>query len=418
MPKASVIIPCHNAERFIEATIESVRAQTCPDFELICVENNSTDATLELLKRIAADEARMRVVIEPKPGEGPARDAGRAAATGEWLYFLDADDFMEPELLSHAIACGEENNADLVIFRTRELDDQTGELRPAWWAFRHEWIGDEMCFNPAEHPERLLNSFQNWVHNKLFRASFLREKDITVQHVHRTADLLFTCRALTEASRIALLDEELHRYRVNNPQSALFSSDAWPLDFYEAFLALRARLEECGTWGLYHTSFVNWAGEGVAMNLQRINSYEGFCAIVDEMKAGGLEKLDLIDWEREQAFDVDRWERIQSIKDDEPTKIAFTYLVYERAYAQNADTWISRRTLERDAEHDRAEQLGRELWELRETSARELDEARRETQWTRDMLQGEIDSLKGSVSFKVGRVLTAPGRTLRDALQR
>ena len=406
MPKASVIIPCYNAERFVEATITSVLAQTMPDFELICVDNNSTDGTFSLLTSLAEKEPRIRVIQEPEAGEGPARDAGRAAATGEWLYFLDADDIMEPELLAHAIACGEETDSDLVIFRTNELDDQTGELRPAWWAFRHEWIGDDMVFSPAEHPERILNSFQNWVHNKLFRASFLRECGITVQRIHRTADLLFTCRALTEARRIALLDEYLHQYRVNNPTSALFSSDSWSLDFYEAFLALRASLEERGTWELYHDSFVNWAGEGVAMNLARINSYEGFCEIVETMKAGGLEKLDLIDWPREKAFDVDRWERIQSIKHDDLPKIAFTYLAYERAYSRNADTWISIRTLERNDAREQAKQLERRI--------EELDEALMWKDREIESVKSQLAHVEGSVSFKVGRVVTAPLRLARN----
>ena len=406
MPKASVIIPCYNAERFVEATIASVLAQTMPDFELICVDNNSTDGTFSLLTRLAEEEPRIRVIQEPEAGEGPARDAGRAAACGEWLYFLDADDIMEPELLAHAIARGEETAADLVIFRTNELDDQTGEFRPAWWAFRHEWIGDDMVFSPADHPERILNSFQNWVHNKLFRASFLRERGITVQRIHRTADLLFTCRALTEATRIALLDEYLHQYRVNNPASALFSSDSWSLDFYEAFLALRASLEERGTWELYHDSFVNWAGEGVAMNLARINSYEGFCEIVETMKAGGLEKLDLIDWPREKAYDVDRWERIQSIKRDDLPKIAFTYLAYERAYSRNADTWISIRTLERNDAREQAKQLGRRI--------EELDEALYWKDREIESVKSQLAHVEGSVSFKLGRVVTAPLRLARN----
>ena len=409
MPKASIVIPCHNAARFIETTVESACCQTMADFELICVENNSTDNTFALLEALAAEDARIRVISEAEPGEGPARDAGRAAATGEWLYFLDADDLMEPELLEHAIACGEREDADLVIFRTRELDDKTGELRPAWWAFRHDWIGDEMCFSPAEHPEQLLNSFQNWVHNKLFRASFIAGQNITFQHVHRTADLLFTCRALTEASRIALLDEELHRYRVNNPESALFSSDEWPLDFYEALLALRERLEECGTWELYHDTFVSWAGEAVAMNLQRVNSYEGFCAIVDTMKREGLEKLDLIDWPREKAYDVDRWERIQSIKDDEPAKIAFTYLVYERAYARNADTWISWRTLERNDEHSRADNAERAT----EAVKAELEDARTRAAESDAELRSEIDALRNSRAFRLGNAIAAPWRAIR-----
>ena len=99
MPKASIIIPCYNAEKYLPDTLMSARYQTERDIEIICVDNNSTDATRDILEQAAAEDSRIQVLEEKMPGEGPARQKGFVAATGKWLYFLDADDLMEPQLL-------------------------------------------------------------------------------------------------------------------------------------------------------------------------------------------------------------------------------------------------------------------------------------------------------------------------------
>lgn len=128
MPRASIVIPCYNAHKFIRQTLASALAQSMSDLEVICINNNSADDTRQILDEFAARDPRVRVFDEPTPGEGPARQAGLARATGDWLYFLDSDDLMEPQLLEHAIACGEKNAVDFVIFNTYTLNDRTGEV--------------------------------------------------------------------------------------------------------------------------------------------------------------------------------------------------------------------------------------------------------------------------------------------------
>lgn len=344
MPKVSVVIPCHNCERTIDATLASVLAQSLADFEVVCVDNSSSDGTPRLLEEAAKKDGRVRVIFESALGEGPAREAGRRAATGEWLYFLDSDDLMDPELLSHAVSRGESTGADLVVFRTSYLDDVTGEVRPCDECFRTDWIHDwtrEGVFEPTANPERLFNSFQNWVHNKLYRASFVDGHGLEFQPVHRMADILFTCRALAEAHSIALLDESLHLYRCNNLGSALHTPDAYPLDFFEAFVELKHSLQKKGLFDLYRNSYIDWAEEAVAMNLYRSNSFAGFKVIVQRMKDGGLDELFI--GERPQAL-VDnaiRHECCMAIRDLSLEEIGFHYFYLERRHMRDLETQLS-----------------------------------------------------------------------------
>lgn len=410
MPKVSIVIPCYNAQKYITATLESAQRQTENDIEIICVNNNSTDDTRKILEAAAAKDARVHILDETTPGEGPARQAGFARAQGEWLYFLDADDLMEPQLLERAIATGEKYDADLVIFRTYTLNDVTGEVMPIGYSYQRDWLPNDVdVFDPHEWPQRILNSFQNWVHNKLFRASFVHGHNLVFQPLHRTADLLFTCRALTEAHRIALLDEFLHKYRINNANSAMATSDSHPLDFYLALIALRDSLKQQGTWELYHDSYISWAAVSVIANLETARSLEGFRIIADQMKDGGLAELDLADVDISQLESPWHQQRIQDILHLPLTELVFTHYADLKIRRDGCEDHASRVRMENadlrntvSDQHKRIEQLECQLAQ-KDKALAEQSEA--------------IHCLENSASFKLGRCLTAPARGLRDKMQ-
>lgn len=404
MPKASIIIPCYNAEKYLPDTLMSARNQTERDIEIICVDNNSTDATRDILEQAAAEDSRIQVLEEKTAGEGPARQKGFVAATGKWLYFLDADDLMEPQLLEHAIARGENTDADLVIFRTLTLNDVTGEVLPIGCSYMREWLPEEIdVFDPHEWPKRILNSFQNWVHNKLFRASYVHERNLSFQPLHRTADLLFTCRALTEAHHIALLDEYLHRFRINNANSAMATSDRYPLDFYEALTALRDTLKEQGTWELYHDSYISWAAISVIANLEVARSLEGFATIANKMKRGGLQELDLVDADISSLESPWHQQRIQDILHLPLTELVFAHYADLKIRHDGCEDHASRVRMENAKLHSEIDELNRRIAELEHQV---------------ELKETAIEGFEHSTSFRVGRCITAPARGLRDMIKK
>lgn len=444
MPKASVIIPCYNAERFVEEAVRSALAQTVRDIEVICVDDGSTDGTLAILRELAGEDPRIRIIVQENGGEGRTRNAGLEVAQGEWIYCLDADDIMEPTLLEEAIACGTRTSADMVIFRSRLLDNQTGKVRDFRWCFVTSWLpkGTEV-FDPADYPDHIMNSFQNWVHNKLFHASFVHERDLRFQHLYRAADLLFVCRALTEAHRIALLDRPLHRYRVNNPKSALVTSDSHPLDFYEGFLELRKTLEENGTWERYRLSFVNWACEGVAGNLERLRSVESFMLVADTMREEGLARLDIPSLSREDADNLTQWEVCRAVEESQGAELLLRMVRILYSQGDRSDAVITRLVdgvRRRDKEiaklrkkneslrksvlskTDQISQCDEEIARLRESNddlrgsvSSKTDQVRaRDKEIAR--LKQKNENLRGSVSFRAGRALTAPLRAMRNLI--
>lgn len=249
----------------------------------------------------------------------------------------------------------------------------------------------EWFFSPGDNPSRLLNSFQNWACVKMFRRSFVDKQGLFFQSVHRTADLLFTCRALTEANRIALLDRPLYRYRVNNATSAIRTSDSYPLDFYSAFLALRKALEQHGTWELYHDSFVAWAAEGIAVNLQLTRSFSGFCTIADEIRNRGLRLLDITTPVDRPQTEAPLGERVcWAIANLSNAELAYELFSIEKEHSASSDNHSSQLRLDCNT---------------RNAVIVELDERNR-------VLEERASALWNSMSFKIGRGITAPIRAV------
>ena len=116
MPAFSVIIPAYNAARFIERCLRSLQAQTCPDWEALCVDDGCRDGTGAILDRFAAEDARFRVLHKPNEGVGAARNDALSMATGPYVLFLDSDDFLHPQMMEICLRLAERDGSDVVAF--------------------------------------------------------------------------------------------------------------------------------------------------------------------------------------------------------------------------------------------------------------------------------------------------------------
>ena len=105
-PKVSVIIPVYNTEAYVEQTLRSIMGQTLRDIELIVVNDGSTDGSLSVLERIATGDDRIRLYTQPNKGLSQTRNAGIARARGEFIYFMDSDDLLEPDATNAASQTG------------------------------------------------------------------------------------------------------------------------------------------------------------------------------------------------------------------------------------------------------------------------------------------------------------------------
>ena len=126
MPKVSIVVPVYNAARFLEDTIRSVQAQTEKDWELLLVDDCSTDESRDVITRISERDSRVRLIRQAQnAGAAAARNRGICEAAGKYLAYLDADDLWKPERLSKELAFLEKEKAAFV-FCGYEFADENG----------------------------------------------------------------------------------------------------------------------------------------------------------------------------------------------------------------------------------------------------------------------------------------------------
>ena len=115
MPAISIIIPVYNVEKYLRRCLDSVLNQTFQDWQAICVNDGSPDNSAAILDEYAKQDSRFVVVHKKNAGVSAARNDGIKHATGEYIYFLDADDFIDDNYLSRMLDCALQNNADMVV---------------------------------------------------------------------------------------------------------------------------------------------------------------------------------------------------------------------------------------------------------------------------------------------------------------
>lgn len=145
MPKVSIIIPVYNNEKYVEKCIRSVMNQTFRDLEILVIDDGSTDKSGEILDHLAAEDKRIRLFHQENSGVAAARNKGLDSATGEYLTFVDGDDYITPEYIEKLHTCAVEKGAKMVICGLTYVDKDgivLGQVTPGEYRrFEHEeWI--------------------------------------------------------------------------------------------------------------------------------------------------------------------------------------------------------------------------------------------------------------------------------------
>lgn len=218
--KVSVIMPIYNAYDYLHPALDSVLDQTLREIEIICIDDGSTDRSLEIIKEYQQNDARVRIVTENNAGVSTARNKGIVRARGEYIIFLDADDFYHPELLEKLYNRAVRDNLDITLTRFDIFNNKTVKFSPAIDEDHGDIYNGGAVVSKNEYPNYILSSASGYVWNKLFKASFLKEKELTfAPELYVFEDVYFVCCALSLAERIGKVEEVLVHHRIYSDQS-------------------------------------------------------------------------------------------------------------------------------------------------------------------------------------------------------
>lgn len=278
MTKLSIIIPVYNIEQYISNCLNSIFSQPFKDFEVICVNDGSTDNSLAELQKCHYD--RLIIIDKKNEGSGVARNTALAIARGEYVFFVDGDDWIEENSLQRMVDEADRLKTDILIFgglscyetstpRTlRERDEfvnERSEFTNSGEGYKKQNGGYSADKLPKKYLNRVFSSqdikkdifkFPATAWTKLYRRDFLQKNDIKFQEIKVGQDQLPYFHSMIMANRIAILPENLYCYRKNRMGSAMTVKNKKNFSPIYVFYAIEDLLLKTGKMNKYKNIFV------------------------------------------------------------------------------------------------------------------------------------------------------------------
>ena len=225
--RLSVVVPAHNAQAFLSRCVDSVRQQTMADWELLIVENGSTDDTTAVAQQLAQEDSRIRLLHSEK-GVSNARNMGIRQATGTHLTFLDADDWLLPDALSFFASMAQQYPCcDVVVGAT---DLQAGDEAPTVYGRENM---EQALVRFLRQPTRYLT-----VWGKLYRTAYLRDSAVTFDsQLTHAEDSDYLIRLLGDCEQLVVTAHPVYHYFIN-PTSAVHGGQAGLEEKYRVSLEI------------------------------------------------------------------------------------------------------------------------------------------------------------------------------------
>ena len=208
MISVSVIMPVYNAEKFLNRSISSFQNQTLESKELICVDDGSTDNSLEILNDFQKEFNNIKIITQENSGPGVARNTGIENAQGEYIAFLDSDDiFLEDTALEEMYNLGIESNDDLICANLRRINqDYTLDEHYDFINSRFTYFTKKDIFNPEDY------GIPFAFYKNIFKRTFLEENKIVFPDLRFGEDPVFMVNVLANIGRFSALDIDFYGY--------------------------------------------------------------------------------------------------------------------------------------------------------------------------------------------------------------
>lgn len=218
MPKVSIILPCYNVEKYVAKSIQSVLDQSFKDFELLVIIDGSPDNSKGIAESF--DDSRIQIFEKTNGGLSDARNYGMERATGEFIYFMDSDDWIEPDLLKDSISFLEYKKINLVIFGyTQDNENINGGILNSFEVLPNTDILRKSQSNLELNANIL--GLLGYAWNKMYRRDFLTSNNIIFEKgTSLIEDILFNTQLYHKLDEIHFLNKAYYHY-LNRPSATL-----------------------------------------------------------------------------------------------------------------------------------------------------------------------------------------------------
>lgn len=241
MKKVSIIIPFYNSQQYLKRCIDSVIKQTYANLEIILVDNNSTDTSLDICMEYKNDK-RIKILREFSPGVSNARNLGLDEAAGDYIAFVDSDDYVQEDFIEQLI-------------KGFNIEDCDISIMPVYKKNKNEiFLDSNQCI------ETLLknNNIAGFVWNKLFKRDILKKHKIYFNiDVHMCEDLLFCIQYIKNIKKAVIICENLYNYEKNENSVTKSQFTKKRFSVVQAYNLILKELESCEDKEIYDLAHNN-----------------------------------------------------------------------------------------------------------------------------------------------------------------
>jgi len=277
-PLISVIVPVYNVEKYLRKCLDSIIDQTLKDIEIICVDDGSTDKSLKILKEYEEKDSRIIILTQQNQYAGVARNNGAKIARGEYLSFLDSDDFFDPHMLEEMYNQAEKDNSDIVICGWKNYNNEAKVVT------KEHTINPKFTtrspFAPTEFANELFSISKPNPWTKLFRHKFFKDNNLQFEPCICCNDLTCVCTAMVLAKKISVMDKNFVFYRNNRTDNLT----AHRHKNFEATLSAIKKLEEnlksVNLYNTFRNTFLTKAKTSFVFGMNRDSDEENMKKII------------------------------------------------------------------------------------------------------------------------------------------
>ena len=287
MALISVIMPVYNVEKYLENSLNSVLTQSFTDIEVICVNDESTDGSLEILKEFEQKDRRVKVINQKNRGNGGARNTGLKHAKGEYIYFFDSDDALFPEALEKMYENITSNESDLVLFKVaRYVEGEPLNYNRPIFPLDKKFKGkdfDDFTFTYKDIKYYIMDSGYFAVWAKFYKKEFLDEHGDILVFPENTAfgDVRFHIASMILASRISFVNDFLYRYTLSNKNS-ITQNKSNRMDIFGVVDSVEEFFMKTGYFEEFKDDFIKFKIHQLLFYMFSANSDEYFNRVYEE----------------------------------------------------------------------------------------------------------------------------------------
>ena len=248
-PKISVIVPVYNTAQYLPRCLDSILNQDFEAYEVICVNDGSSDNSIEILREYENKSSKIKVINQANSGVATTRNTALKHAKGEYLAFLDSDDFVREHYLSRLYDAAIDTRSDIVICNFYRYYEQINLAKPVLYKFRRG-VFDKHEILKGLIPDNLIHSYL-W--NKLWKREIF-ENYSTFPNM-KFEDFAVMSQLMYKADKIAVINDALYYYRIRKTSIVRSISLQTQNDYMKAYALIRLFLQESGEYNKFKRHF-------------------------------------------------------------------------------------------------------------------------------------------------------------------